>query len=336
MNRHSVSADASRDASGNFPRAASSGTSLGMKLVTFEEAGRSRAGALVDDGIVDLSAALGELASSVLSIVERQDEALPAIREALKKDLPKKPLSTKLLAPIPRPTSMRDGYAFRQHVETARKNRGLEMIAEFDQFPVFYFTNHQAVIGPGDVRVMPRHLEKLDFELEAAIVVGRRGRNVKVSEADGYVFGLTIMNDLSARVLQMDEMKLSLGPAKGKDFATAIGPYLITLDELEDKTKRGPNGNSYDLAMRAFVNDVKVSEGNLADMNWTFAQILERVSYGVDIFPGDVIGSGTVGTGCFLELNGSGITKNQWLQLGDIVRLEIDRLGTLENKIVPE
>lgn len=306
-----------------------------MKLVTFEEAGRSRAGVLLSDGIVDLSS-LGELGSSVLAIVERQDEALPAIREALKKDHPKKPLSTKILAPIPRPTSMRDGYAFRQHVETARKNRGLEMIPEFDQFPVFYFTNHQAVVGPGDVRVMPRHLEKLDFELEAAIVVGRRGRNVKAADADKYVFGLTIMNDLSARVLQMDEMKLSLGPAKGKDFATAIGPYLVTLDELEDKTKRGPNGNSYDLAMKAFVNDVQVSSGNLADMNWTFAQILERVSYGVDIFPGDVIGSGTVGTGCFLELNGSGITKNQWLQVGDVVRLEIDRLGVLENKMVAE
>jgi len=307
-----------------------------MKLVTFEEAGRSRAGVLVDDGIVDVTS-LGELGSSVLAIVERQDEALPAIREALKGGaLPKVPLATKLLAPIPRPPSMRDGYAFRQHVETARRNRGLEMIPEFDQFPVFYFTNHQAVVGPGDVRVMPRHLEKLDFELEAAIVVGRRGRNVKVSDADHYVFGLTIMNDLSARVLQMDEMKLSLGPAKGKDFATALGPYLVTLDELADVTKQSDKGNSYALPMRAFVNDVQVSTGNLADMNWTFAQILERVSYGVDIYPGEVIGSGTVGTGCFLELNGSGITKNQWLNPGDVVRLEIDRLGALVNKIVAE
>lgn len=308
-----------------------------MKLVTFEEAGRARAGAVVDDGVVDLSSALPDLAPSVLAIVERQDEALPAIREALKRDLPRRPLAgTKLLSPIPRPPSMRDGYAFRQHVLTARRNRGLEMIPEFDQFPVFYFTNHQAVVGPGDVRVMPRHLEKLDFELEAAIVVGKRGRNVSAADADKYVFGLTIMNDLSARVLQMDEMKLSLGPAKGKDFATALGPYLVTLDELEAQTKRGANGNSYDLGMRAFVNGVQVSDGNVADMNWTFAQILERVSYGVDIFPGDVIGSGTVGTGCFLELNGSGITKNQWLQLGDVVRLEIDRLGALENTFVAE
>ncbi len=304
-----------------------------MKLVTFEEGGRARPGAIASDQVVDLQAALG--VESVLAIVERSEELLPAIREALKKDLPGRPLpSVKLLAPIPRPPSMRDGYAFRQHVETARRNRGLEMIPEFDQFPVFYFTNHQAVVGPGDVRVMPRHLEKLDFELEAAIVVGRRGRNLKASEADAYIFGLTIMNDLSARVLQMDEMKLSLGPAKGKDFATALGPYLLTLDELEPK--KGPNGNSYPLAMRAFVNGVQVSAGNLGDMNWTFAQILERASYGVDLFPGDVIGSGTVGTGCFLELNGSGITKNQWLQPGDVVTLEIDQLGKLENRIVAD
>lgn len=304
-----------------------------MKLVTFEEDGRARPGAIVDDAVIDLQAAIGE--STILGIVERQDEALPAIRDALKRDLPRRPLSSvKLLAPIPRPPSMRDGYAFRQHVLTARKNRGLEMIPEFDQFPVFYFTNHQAVVGPGDVRVMPRHLEKLDFELEAAIVVGRRGRNLTIASADAHIFGLTIMNDLSARVLQMDEMKLSLGPAKGKDFATAIGPYLLTLDELE--VTKSEHGNRYPLAMRALVNGVQVSQGNLGDMNWTFAQILERVSYGVDVYPGDVIGSGTVGTGCFLELNGSGITKDQWLKVGDVVTLEIDKLGKLENRIVAE
>lgn len=297
-----------------------------MKLVTFEEGGRPRPGKIDGDDVIDLSA----IAPSVLAIVE--DDLAEKSRAA---SGPRHKLAAvKLLAPIPRPPSMRDGYAFRQHVETARKNRGLEMIPEFDQFPVFYFTNHQAVIGPGDVRVMPHHLEKLDFELEAAIVVGKRGRNIKASQADEYIFGLTIMNDLSARVLQMEEMKLSLGPAKGKDFATALGPYLLTLDELD--VKKGPNGNSYPLAMRAFVNGRQVSEGNLGDMSWTFAQILERVSYGVDIYPGDVIGSGTVGTGCFLELNGSGITKNQWLEVGDVVTLEIDKLGKLENRIVSE
>ncbi len=228
---------------------------------------------------------------------------------------------------------MRDGYAFRQHVETARRNRGLEMIPEFDQFPVFYFTNHQAVIGPGELAVQKKQLERLDFELEAAIVIGKRAKNVKAEKADEVIFGLTIMNDFSARVLQMDEMKLSLGPAKGKDFATGLGPYLVTLDELKDATKSTPRGNVYDLGMKAFVNGKQVSTGNVADMTWTFGEILERVSYGVMLEPGDVIGSGTCGTGCFLELNGSKITDNQWLNVGDTIALEIDKLGRLEHRI---
>lgn len=327
-----------------------------MKLVTYAAEHAARHGVLLpgETEILDVVAAIAanekaapeavaaKYGDSLLALIERQDVAMPALREAVAgaSSLPastKRPAAgTKLLAPIPRPPSMRDGYAFRQHVETARRNRGLEMIPEFDQFPVFYFTNHQAVVGPGDVRVMPLHLNRLDFELEAAIVVGRRGRNVKASDADKLIFGLTIMNDLSARALQMEEMKLSLGPAKGKDFATAIGPWLVTLDELEDRMVRTPNGAQFDLTMTANVNGTEVSRGNVKDMNWTFAQILERASYGVDLYPGDVIGSGTVGTGCFLELNGSGITKNQWLQLGDVVTLSIDRLGTLENRFVPE
>ncbi|MGE3802591.1 MAG: fumarylacetoacetate hydrolase family protein [Candidatus Kapaibacterium sp.] len=238
-----------------------------------------------------------------------------------------------LLAPVPKPPSMRDGYAFRQHVEAARRNRGVEMIPEFDQFPVFYFTNPSSVSGPGDVEVMERHLERLDFELEAAVVIGKTGRNIKASEADDYIFGYMVFNDWSARAMQMEEMKLSLGPAKGKDFANTFGPWLATRDELVDKRLAGENGERYDLTMIGRVNGVEVSRGNLKDMTWTFAQIIERASYGATLRAGDVIGSGTVGTGCFLELNGSGIT-NQWLGDGDEVELEIDRLGTLKNRVV--
>lgn len=328
-----------------------------MKLVTYTDRQRNeaRSGLLVGDKldtIVDLDRALGHLGRSldgrtVLGLVQAGREGLEAAREVLdahaKKKLPDAfgggPMTVALgdvtlLAPIPRPPSMRDGYAFRQHVETARRNRGLEMIPEFDQFPIFYFTNHYGVVGPGDVEVLERHLERLDFELEAAVVIGKKGKNLSASEADAHVFGMTIMNDWSARGLQMEEMKLNLGPAKGKDFATSLGPYLVTLDELAPKTTRGPNGNVYDLEMKAHVNGVHVSTGNVKDMTWTFAQILERASYGVTLHPGDVIGSGTCGTGCFLELNGSGITKNQWLQVGDEVVLEIEGLGRLENRIV--
>ncbi|MCE2503305.1 MAG: fumarylacetoacetate hydrolase family protein [Chlorobi bacterium] len=238
-----------------------------------------------------------------------------------------------ILAPVPRPTTMRDGYAFRQHVEAARRNRGVEMIPEFDQFPVFYFTNPFSTAGPGDVKVMERHLERLDFELECAVVLGKSGRNIKASGADEYIFGYMVFNDWSARAMQMQEMKLSLGPAKGKDFANTFGPWLATPDELVDKKVPGEQGERYDLTMTAKVNGVEVSRGNLKDMTWTFAQIIERASYGVTLQAGDVIGSGTVGTGCFLELNGSGIT-NQWLQDGDEVELEIERLGALKNRVV--
>jgi fumarylacetoacetate (FAA) hydrolase len=329
-----------------------------MKLVTYafpQSSAPSRSGILAGDGldtIVDLARALAHTGSridgrTVLSLVEAGEDGLRAAREAARAHAEGKlPAATSdgpmivqtaaatLLAPIPRPPSMRDGYAFRQHVETARKNRGLEMIPEFDQFPVFYFTNHQAVVGPGPVRVKPLHLERLDFELEAAIVVGREARDVNASNADEVIFGMTIMNDFSARALQMEEMKLSLGPAKGKDFATGLGPYLVTMDELAAATKKTLAGAQFDLGMRAFVNGAQVSTGNVKDMNWTFAQILERASYGVTLYPGDVVGSGTCGTGCFLELNGSKITKDQWLRPGDVVALEIDRLGRLENTIV--
>jgi fumarylacetoacetate (FAA) hydrolase len=330
-----------------------------MKLVTFKAEGHAHGGILVGDRVLELGHAFAwheresgrasddahvhaRYGHGVLGFVEHAHLARPAadaIVEAFGSGrapaaLARPLAGLTLLSPIPRPPSMRDGYAFRQHVETARKNRGMEMIPEFDQFPVFYFTNHQAVIGPGDLHVQKRHLERLDFELEAAVVVGSRGRNVPASRADSLIFGLTIMNDFSARALQMDEMKLSLGPAKGKDFATGLGPWLVTLDELTPHAKATPNGTQWDLEMRAFVNGVQVSRGNVKDMNWTFGQILERASYGVTLHPGDVLGSGTCGTGCFLELNGSKITHDQWLRPGDVVGLEIDGLGRLENRVV--
>jgi fumarylacetoacetate (FAA) hydrolase len=218
------------------------------------------------------------------------------------------------------------------------------MIPEFDQYPIFYFTNHNSIQGPGDIYCMPDHFNKLDFELEAAIVICRAGRNITAADADEYIGGLMIMNDMSARTLQMEEMLLNLGPAKGKDFSTVIGPMLVTLDELtqyEVPCKEGHTGKAWNLSMKCWVNGVQVSEGNLADMDWTFAEIIERASYGANIFAGDVIGSGTVGTGCFLELNGTGKLNDPnyqeiWLQEGDTVEMEIEGLGKLTNTIVKE
>ena len=217
------------------------------------------------------------------------------------------------------------------------------MIPEFDEYPVFYFTNHNTIFGEGDIPVEEDHLRNLDFELEAAIVIGKRGKNISSKDADNYIAGYMVMNDLSARTLQMDEMKMNLGPAKGKDFATCIGPYLVTPDELETKLIKTDFGNKYDLRMTAFHNGKLVSHGNMKDMNWTFAEIIERASYGVEIFPGDVIGSGTVGTGCYLELNGTAALEAKakaetflpvWLNNGDTIDLEISALGRLKNRIV--
>ena len=237
-----------------------------------------------------------------------------------------------LLSPILNPNSLRDAYAFRQHVEAGRKSRGLDMIPEYDRFPVFYYGNHNAIAGPGEVRIQKDQSIKLDYELEVAAIIGEKGKNISVDNADDYIMGYTIMNDLSARALQKEEMKLSLGPAKGKDFLTTLGPYIITKDELEDKCIKGADGNRYDLNMRAYLNGKLLSQDNFKNITWTFAQIISRISNGTEIYPGDVIGSGTCATGCLLELNQTNNT-DIWLQDGDEIKLEIDEMGSLINTI---
>ena len=238
--------------------------------------------------------------------------------------------SVELLPPI-KPRSLRDAYAFRQHVETSRINRGLEMIKEFDDFPVYYYSNADAVMGPGNIYIDNIFMNKLDFELEIAILIGKEGMNINCREADNYIAGFMIMNDFSARDLQMAEMKLNLGPAKGKDFATTIGPFLVTPDELKDQINQTERGNQISLKMECFINSKKISDDNLKNLSWTFAQIIERVSMGTRIFPGDVIGSGTCATGCFLELNQTNDT--QWLKKEDVIELKVESLGTLKNTI---
>lgn len=327
-----------------------------MKLVTYRLNNRERIGLWQDGAIYNLqdsAKALGlpSVPDDMLELIQAGEPLLETCRkvdQAIKSgaDLlrTEKVTEQDMLAPVPRPTSCRDGYAFRQHVEAARRNRKVPMIAEFDQYPIFYFTNHNAIQGPGEIRCMPDHFQKLDFELEAAVVIGKKGRNIRAHEADQYIFGYLIMNDMSARTLQMEEMLLNLGPAKGKDFSTVIGPWLVTPDELEPyrtSPKPGHTGNSYDLTMKCWVNGKLVSSGNMKDMDWTFAEIIERCAYGVDLLPGDVIGSGTVGTGCFLELNGTGLLHDpnypvQWLKDGDQVEMEISGLGKLSNIIQKE
>lgn len=323
-----------------------------MKLISFLYEEQDHLGFLVDSNVYPVREVDWNLPDNMQlflysweDVIEHANNFYELIKQGEVKHVKPIPIEKlNLLAPVPNPTSMRDGYAFRQHVEAARRNRGVEMIPEFDEYPIFYFTNHNAVQGPGDIVCMPDHFQQLDFELEAAVVICKKGRNVRAEEADDYIGGYMIMNDMSARALQMEEMKLNLGPAKGKDFCTAIGPVLVTPDELEQykiPAKPGHIGNNYNLEMTCRVNGKEVSRGNVGDMDWTFAEIIERCAYGANILPGDVIGSGTVGTGCFLELNGTGKRldpnyKPQWLQDGDDVEMEITGLGLLKNKIVKD
>ena len=214
----------------------------------------------------------------------------------------------RLLAPIPRPPSVRDFYAFERHVQSARAQRGLEMAPEWYQLPVFYFSNPAAVNGPDDAIAFPPESSAWDYELEAAAVVG----------ADGRIAGFTVMNDWSARDLQKMEMAVGLGPAKGKDFATSLGPVVVTPDELGDLR----------LEMVARVNGEERSRGNLGDIHWPWDELAVHAGRNTRLVPGDVLGSGTVGTGCILE-HGDG----RWLQPGDVVELEIELIGVLRNVI---
>ena len=237
-----------------------------------------------------------------------------------------------LLAPIPRPPSVRDFMSFEEHVVTSTAAVGLVMSPVWYEQPTFYFTNPAAVLGPEDEVPIAPGSKRWDFELEIAAVIGAGGRDIPVDEAASHIAGYTIMCDWSARDLQEQESRVGLGPAKGKDSATTLGPYLVTPDELEShRTARG-----YDLSMTADVNGRPYSAGNWSTLYWTFPQMIAYASRGTTLHPGDVIGSGTVGTGCILELSRvHGLDAFPWLEPGDRVTLAVEGLGSLRSTVVP-
>ena len=216
----------------------------------------------------------------------------------------------RLHAPIPDPPSVRDFFAFEEHVATARANRGAEVPLEWYEIPVFYFSNPAAIYGPEETVPHPRGTRELDYELEVAAVIGGEGR----------IAGFTVMNDWSARDLQRQEVRVGLGPAKGKDFATSLGPVVVTVDELDGA----------EATMVARVNGEERSRGNLRDLHHSWDAILERAALNTRLRAGDVIGSGTVGTGCILEHD-----DGRWLAVGDIVELEVEGIGVLRNAVGP-
>ena len=234
-----------------------------------------------------------------------------------------------ILPPVINPPAFRDFYAFEQHVRAARKLRGLDMHSDWFKLAIFYFPNPNCCYGHGTEIPYPKNTTELDFELEFAIIIGNGGTNIKSSDADQVIAGYTILNDWSSRNLQREEMPLSLGPAKGKDFASSFGPYMVTPDELEDAWDE--NGKLH-LRMTCHINGKQISDGNTNDLYHSFGDMIERASMNTKLMPGEYIGSGTVGTGCILELKPE--NTGGWVQKGDTVTLEVERLGILENKIV--
>jgi fumarylacetoacetate (FAA) hydrolase len=221
----------------------------------------------------------------------------------------------KLLPPVLNPPAVRDFYAFEQHVATARASRGLEVPPEWYEQPVFYFSNPAAIYGPEAEIPYPAGSEELDYELEVAAIVG----------AEGGIGGFTVLNDWSARDLQRRELKVGLGPAKGKDFATSLGPIVVTADEFA--------GDEAEMVAR--VNGEERSRGNLRDLYFSWDEIRRQAARNTHLRAGDVLGSGTVGTGCLLELSGSPAWDGRWLQPGDVVELEVEGIGVLRNRVGP-
>jgi 2-keto-4-pentenoate hydratase/2-oxohepta-3-ene-1,7-dioic acid hydratase in catechol pathway len=317
-----------------------------MKLCTFEvrtHLGRHRRlGAVLAEGVLDLNFAtalrLGkrELAAALVpdtmrALLEHGD--IDEARRTIDWFLSNRPehgpneetllythSSIKLCAPIPNPASVRDFYAFEDHVRRGFEKRGEPMPQEWYQMPVYYKSGHHNIIGTDEDVLWPSFTEKFDYELELAAIIGRPGRNLKASDAEQCIAGYTVMNDFSARDIQRREMRVRLGPAKGKDWATALGPWMVTPDEI---------GDVYNLTMTARINGEEWSRGSTSSLHWKFGQMLEFLTQDDTVLPGDVIGSGTVGTGCGLELD-------RWVQPGDLMELEIENIGVLRNRVRKE
>lgn len=325
-----------------------------MKLVTFRVATPighvERIGALrCDHAIVDLTAAVAadladrgvpqasRLAAAtappdMLAFIEMGRPALEAASRGLAladrvapetrgpngEQLVYRREEVRLLAPLPRPRSLRDFWIFEAHVRKGWELRGEPVPEAWYKMPIYYKGNHLSILGPEDDLVWPSFTQRLDYELELGIVIGRGGRDIAPEDGEAHIFGYTVLNDWSARDIQKLEMTCRLGPAKGKDFATSIGPCIATADEI----------NPRDLRMIARVNGEVWSQGNAGTAYWMVGQLVSHASMGEALYPGELFGSGTVGGGCGLELD-------RWIQPGDVIELEIEGIGVLRTRVVP-
>ncbi len=298
-----------------------------MRWVSFLANGPERAGRLIGDTVHALP-----VGATLLSLLGDDGEALHRAGEGAEADpADTMPLgSLTLLPPIPEPPSIRDFYAFESHVRAGRRSRGQELPAEWFAIPVFYFSNPASLIGhDAPVHAAPGP-SMMDYEVKVAAIVGLGDRDITPGNAARHIIGYTILNDWSARDLQRQEMQVGLGPAKGKDFASTMGPCLVTADELAPFRKQA----AFDLAMTATVDGVEYTSGNLADIHWSFEEMLSFASRGARRRPGDIIGSGTCGTGCIVELSQTfGSERFPWLRPGNRVEVAVGQLGCIANTL---
>jgi 2-keto-4-pentenoate hydratase/2-oxohepta-3-ene-1,7-dioic acid hydratase in catechol pathway len=298
-----------------------------MKFVRFASPGAAPRVGVVDGEIYRVITG----GSDLIPLIEQGADALKAAGSAaLESGEPVDPTSVQNLSPIATPPTFRDFYAFEQHVKAGRKWRGLEMDPLWYQIPVFYFSNPYAFRGEGDVPMTPG-AQNFDFELEVAAIIGKAGADLTPEEGEDAVIGYAILNDWSGRDIQHEEMKLSMGPVKGKDTSTSLGPWFVTKDELEPfRTDTG-----FERVMTLSVNGVEYSRANWSDVYFSFGEMVSYASRGTEVRPGDVIGSGTCGTGCILELSRTHSSEEfPWLKPGDEVVVTIEGLGTQRSTIV--
>ena len=292
-----------------------------MRLVTYARRGARRLGALVGKAVVDLPDLIGDdgFPTTMEALVAVGAEAAEVAREALAADpAPATVPDARLLVPI-LPSSLRDFLAFEDHVKAGSARRGEPVPDAWYEMPIYYKGNHRSVYGPDEEIPYPSYTDELDYELEVGCILGGRGRDLDVDTAAGLIFGYTLMNDWSARDIQRKEMSVRLGPAKGKDFATSLGPCIVTSDELDPSRLR----------LTARVDGEVWSEGSLGDAHWTFPQMISHVSRSEDVWPGDLYGSGTFGGGCGLDLG-------RFLEPGQVVELAAEGIGVLRNTVGPK
>ena len=302
-----------------------------MKVMRFElpaSPGQAKVGFvdLSDNNVVDAATVLGRMGirdplPRAVDIIEYNVDKSGSLSEGLadlsRYDAPRWALDEVVFLPCIEAASLRDFIAFEQHIKTVRNQRGGEIPEVWYRMPVYYKGNYRSLLGHDQQLTWPRYSEKMDYELELACIVGKEGIDLTEEEAAGHIGGYAVMNDWSARDIQFDEMAVGLGPAKGKDFGTSVGPWVVTPDEF----------NPADARMTARINGELWSDGNIGQIHWSFPRMIAHVSMDERVYPGDILGSGTVGGGCGLELD-------RWLQPGDVVELEVEGIGVLRNRVV--